>query len=273
MNLDGEPSTGLDLTKERMMELGLEGKGVLLTGAGSGMGQAMAVSFAEHGANVFAVDRNAEGLDETVALGAGRSGTIAPYVADLAVREQTEDLVDAALARFGRLDVLINNAGIMDRFQAVDELDDEVWERNLAINTDAPMRLMRKAARAMLPQGSGVIINVISMSAVSGASAGVAYTASKHALMGLTRATAWAYAERGIRVNAILPGATATNIAQSIGTDFSPVGQARSARFQALYPVRMTPQDMADIALFLASDRAIRINGAEISADGGWCAC
>jgi NAD(P)-dependent dehydrogenase (short-subunit alcohol dehydrogenase family) len=258
---------------EDWMDLGLEGKIVLVTGAASGIGRAMAHGFAAHRARVFAVDRNAEELGETVREGADLGGEIVPHVADLMDRAQVETIVDAAAARFGRVDVLVNNAGIMDKFQGIDELDDDVWERNMAVNVDAPMRLMRKAVRVMLATGGGAIVNVISMSALSGASAGVAYTASKHALMGLTRATAWAYAERGIRVNAILPGSTATNIGQSIGPDFSEVGQARSARFHALNPVRMVPQDMADLALFLASDRAVRISGAEVSADGGWCAC
>jgi NAD(P)-dependent dehydrogenase (short-subunit alcohol dehydrogenase family) len=256
-----------------MMDLGLEGKSVLLTGAGSGIGRAIALSFADHGANVLGVDRDLTALAETVALSASMQGTIIAEVADLALVEQTERLVDVALTTFGRLDVLINNAGIMDLFQAVDDLDDDVWSRNMAINTDAPMRLMRKAARVMLPAGHGAIINVISLSANSGASAGVAYTASKHALMGLTRATAWAYAERGIRVNAILPGATATNIGKSIGPEASAIGKARSQRFQALNPAQMVPQDIADVALFLASERAVRINGAEINADGGWGSC
>lgn len=255
------------------MKLGLEGRVIIITGAASGIGRAMANSFCAEGAHVFGVDRDGAGIAAMAEEAATQGGEIATFVADLTHKAQVESIVDAALERFGTVDVLINNAGVMDRFQPVDELEDDIWDRNMAVNADAPMRLMRKAIRVMLAKGGGSVINVISMSSISGASAGIAYTASKSAMQGLTRATAWAYAERGIRCNAILPGATMTNIGKSIDGGVSQAGFDRSSRFHALMPVRMEAQDMADVALFLASDRAVRISGAEISADGGWCAC
>jgi NAD(P)-dependent dehydrogenase (short-subunit alcohol dehydrogenase family) len=252
-----------------MADMGLSGKAVIITGAASGMGRAMTHGFVSNGARVFAIDRDAEGLAATALATAGLAGEIDLAVADLANRAATETLIDHAAARFGPPDVLINNAGIMDRFQGVADVEDEIWERAMAINLDAPMRLTRKALRLMLARGHGVIINVVSTSGYSGGSAGAAYTASKHALLGLTRSTAWTYATRGIRCNAILPGSTITNISRSIDGPISATDLERYSLVHALTPVRLAAEDIAELALFLASDRAKRINGAEIAADGG----
>lgn len=251
------------------MDFGLSGKVVVVTGAASGMGRAMAKAFAFEGSRVFAIDRDADGLAGTVAEAAGPAGEIDIVVADLVNRAATETLIDQAVARFGSVDILINNAGVMDRFQGVGDLEDDIWERAMAVNLDAPMRLMRKALPIMLARGEGIIINVISNAGRGGASAGAAYTASKHAMLGLSRSTSWTYATRGIRCNAILPGPTDTNIARTIDGTISAKDMERYALFHGLTPLRMEAQDIAELALFLASDRAKRINGAAIAADGG----
>jgi NAD(P)-dependent dehydrogenase (short-subunit alcohol dehydrogenase family) len=125
----------------------------------------------------------------------------------------------------------------------------------------------------MLEQGGGAIVNVASTAGIEGGAAGAVYTVSKHGLVGLTRNTAWMYATRGIRCNAICPGGTATNIAESMPTErLDPEGAARAQAYAALIPAFMTPEDMAGLALYLASDEAVRINGAIIPADGGWTA-
>jgi NAD(P)-dependent dehydrogenase (short-subunit alcohol dehydrogenase family) len=125
----------------------------------------------------------------------------------------------------------------------------------------------------MLQQGGGSIINVASTAGIHGGAAGAAYTASKHALVGLTRNTAWMYAKHGIRCNAICPGATITNIGESMAQDrIDASGSARAMEFAALAPAYLQPSDIASLALFLATDESRMINGAIIPADGGWAA-
>jgi len=126
--------------------------------------------------------------------------------------------------------VLCNNAGVMDYMQGVGELSDDIWRRVLSINLDGPMFTCRRAVRYMLTHGGGSIINVGSTASLHGGAAGAAYTASKHALVGLTRSTAWMYAKKGIRCNAICPGGTATNIGETMPQDrLDAAGAARAA--------------------------------------------
>lgn len=139
-------------------------------------------------------------------------GTIVGLGGSIADKETAEQLVDHAVSTYGRLDILCNNAGVMDYMQAVGELSDDAWRRVLRINLDGLMFTSRRAVPHMCKQGGGSIVNIASTAGISGAAAGAAYTASKHALVGLTRNTAWMYAQQGIRCNAICPGGTKTNI-------------------------------------------------------------
>ena len=157
--------------------------------------------------------------------------------------------------------------------QGVGELSDELWRRVLGISLEGPMFTSRRAVQHMLATGGGAIVNVASTAALHGGGAGAAYTASKHALVGLTRNTAWMYAKRGIRCNAICPGATITNIAETMPPDrVDPAGAARVMAFTALAPAYLEPGDIAALALFLASDEARHVNGAVIPVDAGWSA-
>jgi len=249
----------------------LDGKVAVITGAASGMGLAMARRFAAEGAAVVAADRHRERLDAAVAEIAGAGGRITAAVGDIADRATAEGLVDLAVTTYGSIDVLVNNAGIMDYMAGTAELTDEVWRRVLAVNLDGPMYTTRRAVQVMRDHGGGSIVNIASTAALSGGAAGTAYTTSKHALIGLTRSTAWMYARQAIRCNAICPGATATNIAESMPADqLDPTGSARAAEFATLIPAVLDAADIANLALFLASDEARHINGAVITADGGW---
>jgi NAD(P)-dependent dehydrogenase (short-subunit alcohol dehydrogenase family) len=249
----------------------LQGKVAVITGAASGMGLAMATRFAAEGASVVAADWNAQRLEEAVARIRGTGGTIVGSQGNIADQATAEGLVDQAIRTYGRLDVLCNNAGVMDYMQGVGELTDEVWRRVLGINLDGPMFATRRAVKYMLEHGGGSIVNTASTAGLHGGAAGVAYTASKHALVGLTRSTAWMYATRGIRCNAICPGATKTNIQETMPTDrLDPTGAQRAQQFAALAPAYLDPEDIAALALFLASDESRHINGAIIPADGGW---
>jgi NAD(P)-dependent dehydrogenase (short-subunit alcohol dehydrogenase family) len=190
----------------------LRDKVVVITGAASGMGRSMAIRFAAEGAGLVVGDRHVQRLGEVVAQIRGGGTAITSATGDIGDQAVAEALVDLAISTHGRIDVLVNNAGIMDHFQGVGELSNDVWRRVLATNLDGPMFMTRRALGYMLKQGGGSIVNIASLSSFSGASAGAAYTASKHALLGLTRNTAWRYAKEGIRCNAICPGAVKTNI-------------------------------------------------------------
>lgn len=246
----------------------LEGKVAIVTGAGSGMGKAIAQRFAAEGAALVIGDLHAERLDAVAAEMGGASVVKLP--GDIADPATTDALVQAALERFGHLDILCNNAGIMDYMQGVGELTDEVWQRVLGVNLYGPMYCMRRALPELIKQ-QGSIINVGSTASLHGGAAGAAYTMSKHALLGLSQNTAWMYAKSGVRCNLIAPGATATQISESMPQDrLDPVGAARAGEFATLVPAVLDASDIADLALFLASDESRRINGAVIAADGGW---
>jgi NAD(P)-dependent dehydrogenase (short-subunit alcohol dehydrogenase family) len=193
-------------TTNVMASMRLPEKVVVITGAASGMGRAMAERFAAEGASVVAGDWHAQRLEETVASIRNGGGTITAAQGDIADKQTAEHLVELAVTTYGRLDVLCNNAGVADYMQGVGELSDDIWRRVLSIDLDGPMFTTRRAIPTMIAQGGGSIINVASTAGISGGSAGAAYTAAKHALVGLTRNTAWMYAEKGIRCNAICPG-------------------------------------------------------------------
>jgi NAD(P)-dependent dehydrogenase (short-subunit alcohol dehydrogenase family) len=251
----------------------LQDKVAVITGAGSGMGLAMAQLFAAEGARIVAGDWNAERLDKAVADIQAEGGTILGAQGNIAEQATAEGLVDLAVSTHGRIDVLVNNAGVMDYMQGVGELADEVWRRVLGINLDGPMFAMRRAVPRMVADGGGSIVNIASTAGIEGGAAGAAYTASKHALVGLTRNTAWMYAKQGIRCNAICPGGTQTNIAESMPQDrLDPAGAARAGAYAGLIPAYLEPHDIATLALFLASDESRYVNGAIIPADAGWTA-
>lgn len=251
----------------------LEGKAAVITGAGSGIGRAMANLFAAQGAKVLAADVNEARIGETVSEIEANGGTAIGMTTDVANQAECEAMIDRAASEFGTVDILMNNAGVMDLNQPVGELDLAMWRRVMSINVDGPVFAMRKVVPLMLAAGSGVIINTASVAGVDGGAAGAAYTASKHALVGLTKNTAWMYAKRGVRCNAIAAGAVQTNITESVDmSKMEPGGSARAQEYYALIPAVLEPIDIAKLALFLASDDARNINGAVVPADAGWLA-
>lgn len=251
----------------------LSDKVVVITGAGSGMGRAMAHRFAAEGGRIVAAEWRAEALAAVVDEVTAAGGRIVGVEGNVALEPDCARIVDTAAASFGRLDVLVNNAGVMDTNQGVGELTNAMWERVLGVNLHGPMFLSRLAVPRMVAQGGGSIVNVASLAGLGGGAAGAAYTASKHALIGLTRSTAFVYAPDGVRCNAIAAGAVATNIMQSIDpSQLDPKGSARFQTWYAAIPATLEAADIAELALFLASDASKRINGAVIPADGGWSA-
>ncbi|MDD5095542.1 MAG: SDR family NAD(P)-dependent oxidoreductase [Dehalococcoidia bacterium] len=191
----------------------LKGKVAVITGAGSGIGRAMAILFAHEGAKIVAGELNAAALDAVVKTVRASGGEITGMKTNVAIKSEAEGLIDASVNTYGRIDILCNNAGVMDLNQGIGELTDEIWRRVMSVNLDGPMFTSRRTVPIMLKQGNGSIINIASVAGFEGGAAGVAYTASKHALVGLTRNTAWMYAKNGLRCNAICPGGVKTNMA------------------------------------------------------------
>lgn len=247
----------------------LQGKVAVVTGAASGMGKAIAELFAQEGAKVVVSDINFEGV-ETVASGiVANGGTAIPLKTNVAEKQDIEHLIETAVKEYGTLDILVNNAGIMDGFEPAGDIDDEKWERIFAVNTTSVMRATRKALPIFLEKQKGVIINVASTGGLHGAHAGATYTASKHAVIGFTKNTGYMYAQKGIRCNAIAPGAVETNIASSM-KNLNEFGMERTKLGQSLIPRVGKPEDIANVALFLASDESSFVNGTVVTADAGW---
>lgn len=247
----------------------LTNKTTIITGASSGMGKAIAKLFLQEGATVIGIDIRQDRLQEVATAWANPN--FHPYVGDVTNKERMESILDEIHQNTGKIDILINNAGIMDNMEPIGELTDHTWNKILAINLTGPMILTRKAIHYMEEQGHGNIINITSIGGIQGSRAGVAYTASKHALMGLTKNTAFMYANKGIRCNAICPGAVATDIGSTM-TAPSPLGLERAMAGMSTNPRTGNPEEIAQAALFLASDEASFVNGATLVVDGGWTA-
>ncbi|WP_293699846.1 glucose 1-dehydrogenase [uncultured Agrococcus sp.] len=250
----------------------LNDKVAIITGAGSGIGRATATMFAEHGARVVVSDI-ADTAEETVKLIVEAGGEALAVIGDISDPTVAEQLVDQAAETFGRVDILVNNAGIMDNFAGAADLDDAVLDRVLRVNTLAPLYLTRAALPGMRERGSGSIVNVASAAGIRGAAAGAAYTMSKHAIVGLTKNTAYTYAHDGVRANAIAPGGVATNV-------MTPELQKtiHGPSMERITPVHQSalrnaePEEQAAAILFLASDAASDVNGVIMPTDGGWAA-
>jgi NAD(P)-dependent dehydrogenase (short-subunit alcohol dehydrogenase family) len=248
--------------QERLVPGRFEGKTVIVTGAASGIGRATTSRIAREGGRVVAADINAGPLDE---LAAELPGAVT-VAGDISQAADVERIIAAAGER---IDGLANVAGVMDDFSPLHELDDAVWERAFRVNVDGLMRLTRAALPSMLAAGSGSIVNIASEASLRGNAAGVAYTASKHAVLGITRNTAFMYGPSGIRVNAVAPGGVATGISASIG-EMSEFGRQRTGGFMGLMPPVATAPQLAASITFLLSDDGVNLNGAILPSDGGW---
>ena len=249
---------------ERIDQGRFTGQTVIVTGAGSGIGRATASRIAREGGRVIAVDVSQERLDEFVADHSGAE--IVSLTADITDDAGVARIVAAAGEQ---IDGLANIAGIMDDMTPVGDVSDAVWDRVFRINVNGTMKLMRAVIPAMLAQGGGSIVNTASEAALRGSAAGVAYTASKHAVVGLTKSSAFMYGPSGIRVNAVAPGPTITNIEASFG---SPLGAERIQNAMAIMPDPVEADALAASITFLLSNDGVNVNGIIMASDGGWSA-
>jgi NAD(P)-dependent dehydrogenase (short-subunit alcohol dehydrogenase family) len=251
----------------------LENKVAIVTGAGAGMGKAIATLFAAEGSKVIATDISQPRLDELKKIISETGGEVTTLLANMAMEEDIERMIKLATDTYGTLDILVNNAGIMDNFEPVGELGNATWEKVMKINVEGPLKAMRGAVKLFLAKGNGVIINICSIGGIKGGAAGAAYTASKHALVGLTRSTGYMYSKSGIRCNGIAPGAVNTSIGETIDMiKITPLVNDRIITGMALNPRTGEPLEIANAALFLASDDASFMNGHILVVDGGWSA-
>jgi NAD(P)-dependent dehydrogenase (short-subunit alcohol dehydrogenase family) len=249
----------------------LQNRTAIVTGAASGIGRAIALLFAEEGANVVIADIDSKGAEDA-ALNIKKSGGAAIAVtADVTKEEDIGRIVDSAFKEYGSLDILVNNAGILDNIKPAHEMTDEIWERVFAVNVTGPMRAIRKTLPLFLEKGKGIIINIASVGGFFGARGGAAYTASKHALVGLTKSVGYHYAKNGVRCNAIAPGNVNTNIKYTL-TDPSALGFEKLMEGLGQSPRYGEPEEIARVALYLAADDSRIINGTVITADAGWTA-
>lgn len=242
-----------------------EGKTVIVTGAGSGIGRAITTRVLKEGGRVIASDVSAERLEElAVDLKSERLLTVVSDVTKL------EDIQQIIAACDGVVHGLANNAGVMDSFTPIHELTDSEWERVNSINSYGVMAMARAVLPIMLEQGSGSIVNTASAAGLMGGATGAAYTASKHAVVGLTKHAAFMYAEHGIRVNAVAPGAVQTNIDKVYSSEFAHPKFTRY--FASLQYPSASPEDLAKSITWLLSEDSTNINGAILPSDGGWAA-
>ena len=240
----------------------LNKKVAIITGAASGMGKAEALAFSKEGATVVVADLNIKGAQEVVneILATGKKA-LAVQV-NVTKKEDLENLVNTTIQEFGKIDVLVNNAGIFDKYTNSLETTDEQWDLLFDINTKAVFKLSNLVLPHMIERKTGSIVNIASIAGLVAQMGGAAYTASKHAVAGYTKHLAAVYGKDGVKINAICPGTIETPMTEEM-LKTRPTNKIPLDRFGQV-------SDVADLAIFLASDEARFMNGALVPIDGGY---
>lgn len=244
----------------------LEGKTAVVTGANTGIGQAIACALAASGAKIAAVGRSS--MEETATMIGGNAENFRAIKADLSQMDALQPVIDEAVSWGGGIDVLVNNAGIIRRDDALDFTEQD-WDAVIDLNLKSAFFLSQAAARHMIPRGGGKIVNVASLLSFQGGIRIASYTASKSGLAGLTRLLANEWAAKGVNVNAIAPGYVVTNNTEALRND-----PERSKAILDRIPAGRwaSPADIAGAAVYLASPAADYVHGVILPVDGGWLA-
>jgi NAD(P)-dependent dehydrogenase (short-subunit alcohol dehydrogenase family) len=247
----------------------LAGKIALITGAGTGIGRACALLFAREGASVVLAGRRAEPLADAAAAIHNAGGEALPIRCDVTLAQDAQRAVDSAISRFGRLDIVVNNAGALF-IGTAEQTSEEEWNRLMDVNVKGVFLVSRAAIPMMRRGGRGSIVNVSSILGLIGMKNRAAYCASKGGVTLLTKAMALDHAGDGIRINCICPSIVETELVQGLFTSQPDPEAARRARMDLIPLGRLgQPEDVASLALFLASDESSWITGAAFPLDGG----
>ncbi len=244
----------------------LKDKVALVTGGASGIGRATVLRFAKEGAKVMVADRNRLASDETLSMARGISPDVEAVPVDVSKWDQVQEMVDATVRRFGRLDVLVNAAGVLVLSPPLAEVDERDWDLVMTTNLKGLFLCCKAAIPAMIKSGGGSIVNISSMAGLSAYARSLPYAVSKAGIIHLTLTAAGQYTSKGIRINCIAPGTVDT-----------PQARGSSQSSQALQDIAANhpmgrigrPEDIADTILYLASDESSYISGSTIIADGG----
>jgi NAD(P)-dependent dehydrogenase (short-subunit alcohol dehydrogenase family) len=260
--------------------MSLKDRMAIVTGAGSGLGRAIARGLAEAGASVATVDIDPASAEETSALIAKAGGKSKSFQADTSKMADVDRAVAGAIKALGPLEIMVNNAGILDGYFNVDETDEAVWRRVIDIDLTGVFLGSKRALAEMLPRGRGRIVNMASVAGLNGTGGGAAYVAAKHGVVGLTRQMAVVYSSRGVTINAVCPGPILTNLRRHSQEILGPDVPDMSGRgiavseeqVRAVVPAgrRGTVEDIASAVCYLCSDEAGYITGHTMLVDGGW---
>ena len=245
----------------------LDGKIALITGAGSGMGRAMALEFAREGARIVAVDLNLDSVRRVETEVGGGEKCLA-LGGDVSNGKSVAEFCKKAVDAMGRVDILVNNAGILDNYAPVTETSEELWDRIIGVNLKGMYLVCHALLPAMVERKSGVVVNVASIAGLVAGAGGAAYTSSKHGVIGFTRQLAFDYGKHGIRANSICPGAVETGMTKEILTadNMAVMESIRSVPAGR----HAQPEEIAKLGLYLASEDSSFVHGAAFVIDGGW---
>ncbi|CDN40987.1 MULTISPECIES: SDR family NAD(P)-dependent oxidoreductase [Paenibacillus] len=247
----------------------LDHKIAVVTGAGSGIGRATSLKMAGCGAKLVVVDFNEATGRETVRLIQEQGGEAVFVQADVSKAEDVRRYVQAALDAFGRIDVFFNNAGVVQKFSKLADIEESEFDRIMSVNVRGVFLGLKYVLQVMEKQESGAIINTASTAGVKSEHSASAYSASKHAVVGLTKGAAMEYVKKGIRVNGICPGGVETALTKGVEQAFMSGGYVPEEVANMRMGRYAQPEELAEVVCFLASDRASYMTGSIVLADGG----
>ncbi len=244
----------------------LEGKSTIVTGASRGIGAAIAIAFAEAGADVALAARSTSDIEQLASKIEALGRRAIPITTDVTNPDDVRACVERSIEAFGKIDVLVNNAGGTKFMAPVIDLRPDGWHKAIALNLDSVFMFCQEAGRHMVARGSGSVINMSSVAGVHGAPSLAYYSAAKHAVVGLTKTLAMEWGDAGVRVNALCPGWVRTELNRPFWSD-----PATAASFVQNQPIKRwgEPDEIASAAVWLASDAASYVTGSTIVIDGG----